>query len=153
MCGCALKASLATFPARSIIRAKPAAVNGEPRSDVSTNGDFGSCSRWSRRTARSSSPRIGWVLGVPCLTLRTCRMPVRSGRPVRMPVAHAYRRLGSWWHPGGHTGCAWSQKSSVPQAISFVSQALKRDSAGGGRWCHHAPQRRHRVASADARRL
>ena len=29
MCGCALKASLATFPARSIIRAKPAVVKGE----------------------------------------------------------------------------------------------------------------------------
>ena len=41
MCGWALKASLATLPARSIIRAKPAVVDGEPRSDVNTNGDFG----------------------------------------------------------------------------------------------------------------
>ena len=56
MCGCALKASLATFPARSIIRAKPAAVNGAPRSEVNTKGDFGSCSRCSRRRARNSWP-------------------------------------------------------------------------------------------------
>jgi hypothetical protein len=34
MCRCALKASLATFPARSIIRAKPAVVTGPPRSEV-----------------------------------------------------------------------------------------------------------------------
>jgi Na+/H+ antiporter NhaD/arsenite permease-like protein len=44
-------------------------------SDVNTNGDR-SCSRWSRRNARSSSPRIGWVLGVPALTRRTCRVAV-----------------------------------------------------------------------------
>lgn len=37
----------------------PAMVNGAPRSDMKTNGDFGSCSRCSRRKARSSSPRIG----------------------------------------------------------------------------------------------
>jgi hypothetical protein len=49
--------------------------NGAPRSDVNTNGDL-SCSRWSRRSARSSSPRMGWVLGVPALTLRTCRVAV-----------------------------------------------------------------------------
>jgi hypothetical protein len=28
------------MPARSMIRAKPAVVNGAPRSDVNTNGDF-----------------------------------------------------------------------------------------------------------------
>ena len=39
------KASLATFPARSIIRAKPAVVNGALRSEVNTKGDLGSCSR------------------------------------------------------------------------------------------------------------
>jgi hypothetical protein len=74
MCGCALNASLAAMPARSIMCANPAVVNGAPRSDVKTKGDFGSYSRW----ARSSSPRIGWVLGVPCLTLRTCRVAVRE---------------------------------------------------------------------------
>jgi hypothetical protein len=37
-----INASLATLPARSIIRAKPAVVNGAPRSDVNTKGDFGS---------------------------------------------------------------------------------------------------------------
>jgi hypothetical protein len=44
------------------MRANPAVVNGAPRSEVNTKGEFGSCSRWSRRRARSSSPRIGCVL-------------------------------------------------------------------------------------------
>ena len=52
---------------------KAAVVNGEPRSDVNTNGDFGSCSRCSRRRARISSPMMGCVAGVPFLALRTCR--------------------------------------------------------------------------------
>ena len=42
MCGCGLIASLALVAARSIMRAKPAVVNGVPRSDVNTKGDFGS---------------------------------------------------------------------------------------------------------------
>jgi hypothetical protein len=46
MCGCALKASLASIPARSIMRANPAGLNGAPRSDVNTNADLDSCSRW-----------------------------------------------------------------------------------------------------------
>jgi hypothetical protein len=76
LCGCALKPSLASTPTRSIIRAKPAVVNGDPRFEVNTNGDFGSCSRCKRRSARISSPKIGCVLGVPCLTRRTCSVPV-----------------------------------------------------------------------------
>ncbi|MEH2545730.1 hypothetical protein V1283_002375 [Bradyrhizobium sp. AZCC 2262] len=39
-------------------RAKPAIVKGEPCSDVNTGGDFGSWSRCSRRSQRSS----GWYL-------------------------------------------------------------------------------------------
>ena len=34
MCGCALNDSLATLPARSIIRAKPAVVWPQPRRDI-----------------------------------------------------------------------------------------------------------------------
>ena len=74
MWGWTLKGIPASIPARSIIRAKPAVVKGPARSLVNTNGDFGSCSRCNRRKARNSSPMIGWVLGVPCLTLRTCRV-------------------------------------------------------------------------------
>jgi len=43
------------------MRAKPAVVNGDPRSLVNTNGDLGSCSRCSLRRARISSPTTGWV--------------------------------------------------------------------------------------------
>jgi hypothetical protein len=43
MCGCALKPNPASTPARSIILAKPAVVNGVPRSEVKTKGDLGSC--------------------------------------------------------------------------------------------------------------
>ena len=74
MCGWAGKPRPAASPARSTSLAKPAVENGGPRSHVNTNGDLGSCSRCSWRSARSSSPRIGCVAGVPCLTLRTCRM-------------------------------------------------------------------------------
>ena len=74
MWGCALKPSLASTPARSTMRANPAVLKGAPRSEVNTNADFGSCSRCSLRNARSSSPRIGCVLGEPLLTLRTARV-------------------------------------------------------------------------------
>ena len=53
---------------------KPSRGEGPARSLVKTNGDLGSCSRCNRRKALNSSPMIGWVLGVPCLTLRTCRV-------------------------------------------------------------------------------
>ena len=43
--GWGLKPSPAVSPARSIMRAKPAVVKGEPRSLVKTNGEDGSCSR------------------------------------------------------------------------------------------------------------
>ena len=72
MRGWARKPSLAAR--RHVPRAWPDVENGDPRSDVNTNGDFGSCSRCSRRSARISSPRIGWVLGVPLLTRRTCKV-------------------------------------------------------------------------------
>jgi hypothetical protein len=70
------------------------------------NGDV-SLSRWSRRRARSSSPRRGRVLGVPFLTRRTCstaalnstwsqrrsqssaaRSPCRSPRKFRLAKSH-----------------------------------------------------------------
>ena len=59
--------------ARSSIRAKPAVENGAPRSETNTNGEA-AASRCSLRKARISSPVIGWVAGVPPLTLRTCRL-------------------------------------------------------------------------------
>ena len=58
-CGCALKPSLAATPSRATILRHPAVVKGEPRSDVNTNGDGGSWSRFSRRSARSSNPLNG----------------------------------------------------------------------------------------------
>ena len=84
-----LNDNLATLPARSIIRANPAVVNGAPRSEVNTKGDFGPCSRRSRRKARNSSPMIGCVLGVPCLTLRTRRVAVRN--PAKQHTCHRLR--------------------------------------------------------------
>lgn len=40
-----LESQLGLDPALSIIRANPAVVNASPRSEVNTQGDFGSCSR------------------------------------------------------------------------------------------------------------
>ena len=39
-----LERQLGRITALSIIRAKPAVVNGVPHSEVNANGDFGSCS-------------------------------------------------------------------------------------------------------------
>ncbi len=107
------------LPARSTILAKPAGLNGAPRSDVNTKGDLGSCSRCSRRRARSSSPRIGCVLGVPCFTLRTCRVALRSppdpsvGPPARRLVGHACRRQGPSWRPDVPSGSYWPPSSAA----------------------------------------
>jgi hypothetical protein len=65
MWGWALNPSFASTPVRSTMRAKPAGVKGDPRSEVNTKGDFGSCSRCNLRRARISSPTTGWVAGVP----------------------------------------------------------------------------------------
>ena len=48
--------------------------NGEPRSDVNTNADFGSCSRCNFRSTLISSPMIGWFAGDPFLARLTCRV-------------------------------------------------------------------------------
>jgi hypothetical protein len=79
--------------ARSIIRAKPAVVNRDPRSLTKTNGDV-ALSRCSRRSARSSSPWIGWVLGVPFLTGRTC-----STAPLSAPRFRKAGTLGAESRP------------------------------------------------------
>ena len=44
-------------PARSTILAKPAALNGAPRSEVKTKGDSGSCSRCKRSTTILTNSR------------------------------------------------------------------------------------------------
>ena len=41
MCGCALKPSLASLPARSTMRANPAVLKGSPCSEVNTKAAFG----------------------------------------------------------------------------------------------------------------
>src|SRR5262249_38569488 len=65
----------AATPRRAISLRKPAAVNGALRSDVKMKGETGSCSRLSRRKARSSRPDRGWTLGDPLLARFTCRRP------------------------------------------------------------------------------
>jgi hypothetical protein len=59
-----LESKPASAPARSIILAKPAVENGEPRSLVNTNDDVG-LSRCSLRRARISSPRRRPLLRPP----------------------------------------------------------------------------------------
>src|SRR5215467_2935744 len=61
MYGCTGKPRSAATPSLPTILRNPAGVNGAPRSDVKINGDAGSCSRLSRRRARSSRPDNGWT--------------------------------------------------------------------------------------------
>jgi hypothetical protein len=90
---------------RSIMWANPAAVNGKPRSLTNTKGED-ELSRWSRRSARSSSPWIGWVLGVPFLIRRTCRTaPLKSTWSQRRSQTSAAGRGGVAAHsPKNGTG-------------------------------------------------
>jgi hypothetical protein len=126
MCGCALKVNLASLPARSTIRAKPDVVNGAPRSDVNTKGDLGPV-RAAVAAGHAARPRQGWVLGVPCLTLRTCRVadltpPVpNAGPPAQTLVGHAGRLRGPCWRHGARSGCCWWLSSTArPQPPSNV---------------------------------
>src|SRR6516165_12086348 len=77
MCGWIGKAIPARPPRRAISAWKLLAVIGAPRSDINTYAPA-SCWRCSRRSARISSPCMGWTLGVPRLHRRTCRRPVAS---------------------------------------------------------------------------
>ena len=73
-------------------------VKGEPRSEVNTKGDLGPCSRARRRNARNSSPRIGCLLGVPFLALRTARVGFEvdlvpaASQPARLSLSRAGKR-------------------------------------------------------------
>jgi putative transposase len=51
--------------------------NSPSRSVIKTREDA-PCSRCRRRSARISSPCIGWTLGEPFFALRTCSRPVAS---------------------------------------------------------------------------
>ncbi len=58
MWGWALKPSLAVSPARSIMRAKPAVVKGEPRSLVKTNGE-------DPAEVEGMARDLGWISSPP----------------------------------------------------------------------------------------
>jgi hypothetical protein len=86
----------------------PAVVKGAPRSDVNTNGDGGSWSRLSRRSARSSTPPNGWTDGEPFLARLTWICPGRSRWYSRARTSALRTRLGgrlcgltvqvtNWW--------------------------------------------------------
>jgi hypothetical protein len=82
MCGCAGKPRPAASPARSTIRAKPPVVNGDPRSDVNTNGDFGSCARFKRRHQQRRRQRIAMLDNLPsrnCLCRAQLALPHCGG--------------------------------------------------------------------------
>jgi site-specific recombinase XerD len=60
------------------------------RSEVNTKGDLGSCSRWSRRSALSSSP----TRGTPFATAGFARMVERAGIEAKLgfkPHPHMLR--------------------------------------------------------------
>jgi hypothetical protein len=58
MCGCAFNSKPAATAARSTLRAKPAVVNGDPRSLTKTNGDV------SFPLERAQGPQFVAALGV-----------------------------------------------------------------------------------------
>jgi quercetin dioxygenase-like cupin family protein len=68
---------LARAPIRPNSAWKALGVIGPSRSVIKTCED-GSCSRCRRRSARISSPCIGWTLGEPFFALWTCNRPVAN---------------------------------------------------------------------------
>jgi hypothetical protein len=142
MCGWHLNGSPASKPARSIIRANPAVVKGPARSLVKTNGDLGSCSRCKRRKARSSSPMIGWVLGVPCLTPRTCRVAVAksiwshrrsTSSDTRKPCRHATVHQAPTRHAEVQ-GTEWRPVASRNQVLGYRSLPTEGNTRNGLDW-------------------
>jgi hypothetical protein len=115
-----LEAQLSSDTRGSTILAKPAVVKGAPRSLVKTKGDFGSCSRASFRSARSSSPLIGCVGREPFFTLRTASEQYRSrfdpteDQQARSRVGRAYRQRGSSSRRGCPSGCPWPHRQAAP---------------------------------------
>src|SRR5262249_49038334 len=77
MCGWIGNGILARAPIRPNSAWKALGVIGPSRSVIKTCED-GPCSRCRRRSARISSPCIGWTLGEPFFALRTCSRPVVS---------------------------------------------------------------------------
>lgn len=109
---------------------EPSRGEGTSRSLVKTNGDLGSCSRCKRRKARSSSPMIGWVLGVPCLTLRTCRVAVAksiwshrrsTSSDTRKPCRHATVHQAPTRHAEVQ-GTEWRPVASLNQVLGYRIQ-------------------------------
>jgi hypothetical protein len=100
---------------------KPAVVNGEPLS-LTTKGDVG-LSRCSRRSARSSTPWIGWVLGVPFFTRRTCSTaPLKSTWSQRRRAGRGHGLEGSWSRHDGRDGCPGPPRSESSSVQGFRSR-------------------------------
>ncbi len=121
MCGCAFSSRPSPLrAARSIIRAKPAVVNGVPRSLTKTKGDEGLSRCW-RRSARSSSPCSGCTLGVPRLLRGREAGPWQAqpgaiaDRTPRTLAGRAGTRSGLWWHRDARIGCFSEPLPSGPQ--------------------------------------
>ena len=69
-----LEAELGSLASALHMRAKPAVVNGEPRSVVNTNGEWDPA-RVAAGAGRAARRRgSGALPGVPLLARRTCRM-------------------------------------------------------------------------------
>ena len=85
------------------------------------NGDRGSFSRCRRRSARSSSPMIGCVAGVPSLTRRTCKVADAS-RPA--PIDD---RRARWTE--GLAGDKQHRGISAAMAVGHRAVLIKKE------WC------------------
>ena len=86
----ALMPRSAELAARSIMREKPGADSGAPRSETNTNGDC-ALSRWWRRSSRISLPLRGCVAGVPFLALRRACVPEVVKREMQAPPPTGHR--------------------------------------------------------------
>src|SRR5262245_48363515 len=119
MCGWIGNGILARPPIRPKSAWKALGVIGPPRSVMKTCED-GPCSRFSRLSARISSPCRGWTLGEPVLARRTCSRPVDSSTCDHLR-SHSSLALRPWRYP-----IRIIVASRWPQRLPFRAAAVRR---------------------------
>jgi hypothetical protein len=128
VCGCIFKPRLNP---RSLDHSREASsAEGAPLSEVNTRGDLGSCSH-CRRRERSSSPRIGCVLGVPCFARRTCSAAFRkSTSSHRRSVSSGTRRRADRPQGSSSRPAVSIQKAREPPSGAPVPRRGQVDAGG-----------------------
>src|SRR6266542_3318243 len=145
MCGWIGKGILARAPIRPYSAWKALGAIGPSRSVMKTCED-GPCSRCRRRSARISSPCIGWTLGEPFFALRTCSRPVASSTYRAQRVACRELKIV---HEIVHLAPMSADEISEDEPVLIEWREVREANGSGG---PNADTARTNVSFDDARR-